>query len=113
MTRLPLLAATFALSLAGCATMPPPAEGFSRTEWIRYACPDGTVVDARYPNTDTAQISRGGQVTTLTIQRSASGARYTGGGWEWWTKGREGTLSPLRSGEDIASSPGMTCTAPA
>jgi membrane-bound inhibitor of C-type lysozyme len=43
---------------------------------------------------------------------SASGARYVGGGWEWWTKGlTEGTLSPLEPGESIASAPGLVCTA--
>lgn len=49
----------------------------------------------------------------MRIAVSASGARYVGGGWEWWTKGAtEGTLSPLKPGEDIASAAGAICTAP-
>ncbi len=76
-------------------------------------CADGSVVEARYPTTDTAHIVYRNQSIEMRIAISASGARYTGDGWQWWTKGmQEGYLAPLKPGEDIASAPNMTCTAP-
>lgn len=39
---------------------------------------------------------------------AASGARYAGGAFVWWTKGREGSLYDLRQGED--ADPVATCT---
>ncbi|RWA46736.1 hypothetical protein AU476_35485 [Cupriavidus sp. UYMSc13B] len=33
---------------------------------------------------------------------SASGARYVGGRYEWWTKGAEGTLRDLMQAENAA-----------
>lgn len=78
---------------------------------IVYTCPDGSTVEATYPTTDTARITHKDQTIDMQIAKSASGARYTGGGWEWWTKGMtKGTLSPLAEGEDIASAAGMICT---
>jgi membrane-bound inhibitor of C-type lysozyme len=38
---------------------------------------------------------------------SGSGARYAGGAFVWWTKGREGSLYDLRNGED--ADPVATC----
>lgn len=38
---------------------------------------------------------------------AASGARYAGGAFVWWTKGREGSLYDLRNGED--ADPVATC----
>jgi membrane-bound inhibitor of C-type lysozyme len=38
---------------------------------------------------------------------AASGARYAGGAFVWWTKGREGALYDLRKGED--ADPVATC----
>ena len=50
---------------------------------------------------------------TLKIAISASGARYTGDGLQWWTKGvDQGQLSPLAPGEDIATAQGVNCKAP-
>ena len=90
-------------------TAAPPAEAAQMT---RYACPDGSTVEARYPSTDTAQISYRDQTIDMRNVTSTSGARYVGGGWEWWTKGAtEGTLSQLKPDEDIASAAGIICTA--
>ena len=78
-----------------------------------YHCPDGSFIEAWYPTTDTARIVYQGRSIEMTSAVSASGARYVGAGWEWWTKGMtEGTLSPLAEGESIATASGMTCTAP-
>lgn len=77
-----------------------------------YRCADGSVITATYPTTDTARLLYNGQSIDMAIARSGSGARYVGGGWQWWTKGLEtGTISRLAPGEDIASAAGMTCEA--
>jgi len=108
-----------ALILTACGKTPVPREGApgpapaaGPARITRFACPDGSTVEARYPTTDTARIIYKGQVIDMRIAISASGARYVGGGWQWWTKGlTEGTLSPLKPGEGIASAAGMICTA--
>lgn len=80
---------------------------------VRYTCEDRTTVDAHYPTVDTARLRHSGRTIELTRAISASGARYVGDGWEWWTKGMtEGRLTRLRPGEDIASADGVACTTP-
>ena len=86
----------------------PPAEAKVTT----YVCADGRTVRASYPDPDTAVVDIDGKTRNLKIAISASGARYTGDGYQWWTKGMsEGQLSPLKPGEDIASAPGVNCSA--
>ena len=61
-----------------------------------YACADGRTVKAGYPDRETAVLTVGDHTYTLKIALSASGARYTGYGLQWWTKGLdEGRLAPL------------------
>ncbi|MDF1836031.1 MAG: META domain-containing protein [Alteraurantiacibacter sp. bin_em_oilr2.035] len=82
------------------------------TMQMTYRCSDGSIVEASYPTTDTALIVHQGRSVQMNIASSASGARYVGGGLQWWTKGaNEGMLSPLAEGEDIASARGINCTA--
>jgi len=77
-----------------------------------YACADGRTVKAGYPDRDTAVLTVGDHTYTLKVARSASGARYTGFGLQWWTKGlAEGRLAPLKGGEEIASEAGVLCRA--
>jgi len=77
-----------------------------------YVCPGGERLTAGYPDPQTAVVDYRGHAYTLKIARSGSGARYTGLGLQWWTKGFEhGTLAHLKPGEDIASDPGMACEA--
>jgi membrane-bound inhibitor of C-type lysozyme len=79
---------------------------------ITYLCTDGQTVVAGYPSQGTAVLTYKDHAYTLTIARSASGARYTGYGLQWWTKGMtHGSLAVLKSGEEIASAPGLDCTA--
>lgn len=75
-----------------------------------YACADGSKVKASYPTNDSARLQIGDQTIHMKIAISASGARYTGGGWQWWTKGDQAWLAPLAPGEEIASATGMSCT---
>ncbi|MCZ2155250.1 MAG: MliC family protein [Bryobacterales bacterium] len=77
-----------------------------------YSCDDGSVVEAKYPTPNTAQVVYKNQSIEMKQVVSASGARYTGGGWQWWTKGStEGWISPLQPGEEISSAAGIPCTA--
>jgi|SRR5579884_2170041 len=104
--RLGILALA-ALAIAACATTPT-----TRDAWINYTCTDGRRLQASYPDTDTAIIKLQGDMHTLHVALSGSGARYTGGDLQWWTKGmHEGMLAPLASGESIASAPGTVCYA--
>ena len=125
------VAIALAIGVAGCNSAPtktetptvdtaqstaPKAEAPAApaAEPVRYTCADGSTVEARYPTTDTAQIVVAGKTVEMKSAMSASGARYVGGGWQWWTKGMtEGSLAPLKPGEETASAAGTTCTAPA
>jgi len=107
-----------ALALAACSQPPPSAAPKLEpktvaTAWVHYVCEDGRTVSALYPDGETAQLRLGGTAHTLRIARSGSGARYTGDALQWWTKGDEATLAPLKPGEDIAEAPGVRCTPPA
>ncbi len=79
-----------------------------------YKCPDGQAIEAGYPDSQTAVVTYKGHAYTLKTARSGSGARYTGMGLQWWTKGlRQGSIAALKPGEDVAGDPGMTCVADA
>lgn len=103
------------LGLAGCNRPPEKAAepvAAVETPFITYVCEDGRTVRATYPDPDTAIVDIGGMKRTLKIAISASGARYTGEGIQWWAKGMDqGQLSPLASGEEIATAPGVNCRA--
>jgi membrane-bound inhibitor of C-type lysozyme len=107
-----LLAASLCI-LGGCATAAPDhTMTSSAPTWTSYTCTDGQVVQAAYPDTQTALIKIKGETLTLHVAMSASGARYIGAGWQWWTKGmHDGMLAPLATGENIASAPGLNCHA--
>lgn len=103
------------LLLAAC-TAPPavrdhPAQGAKDQ---RYRCESGQVITAAYPGTDAARVRYQGREYSMGIAISGSGARYTGEGLEWWTKGSgtgsTGMLSRLEadgtSGEIIENCTG-------
>jgi len=125
----PFAAAAILLSLIACdrpATPPPAAAAAEATsapvaaapvnpvvEVTTYACPGGENLQAAYPDRETAIVTWKGHTYTLKIVRSGSGARYTGYGLQWWTKGlNRGTISTLKPGEDVASDRGVECLAP-
>ena len=104
------------LILAGCAPRPdatsmePQAPAVPATS---YVCADGRIARALYPQTRIAQVTIEGSTYRLTQAVSGSGARYVGEGLQWWVKGDEAMLAPLRPGEDIAAAPGVRCAPPA
>lgn len=92
-TAIPLaLMASVALVAACTSTPPEPATARAST----YACESGQTITAAYPTTETATVQYQGRSYDMLIAISGSGARYVGGGLEWWTKGSgpgsEGTL---------------------
>jgi membrane-bound inhibitor of C-type lysozyme len=76
-----------------------------------YACVDGEVIVAGYPDRETAVVTYKDHAYTLKLAPSASGARYTGYGLQWWTKGTHASIAPLKAGQDAADGPGLDCDA--
>ena len=98
------------LALAACQAALPPAPLTAQT--VTYRCEDGRTLQASYPDTDTALLTLDGRVHRLRVAISASGARYVGEGWQWWTKGlRDSQLTPLPAGETYASAASVACHA--
>ena len=132
MIRIVGVSAVLAVSLAACgkpaapveAPPPPPSAPPAAAtaggpvnadpHVTTYACAGGEAVTAGYPDSQTAIVDYRGHAYTLKIARSGSGARYTGMGLQWWTKGVDhGSLAQLKPGEDIASAPGIDCASQA
>lgn len=68
-----------------------------------YECESGNMIVASYPSNSTAVVEYEEQILQMTIALSASGARYIGDEFVWWTKGSgpgsEGTLYRLENGD--------------
>ena len=78
-----------------------------------YHCPGGATLTAAYPDRESAIVTWQGHTYTLKLASSASGARYTGYGLQWWAKGlSQGTIAALKPGENVASDPGRQCQKP-
>ncbi len=58
---------------------------------VRYICVGNIRIQATYTGQH-AQVVVGGLVLEMDTGLSASGARYVGGGYTWWTKGRTAEL---------------------
>lgn len=84
---------------------------------VSYACESGATVEARYPDSATAQLSYKGQTYALRSAQAASGARYVGSGVEWWTATRDGqesaTLSRLGPNDEVGATVMERCSRPA
>lgn len=115
---LPFALVAAVAGLAACSKGPPspqenvaaaPAQALERYAFV---CDDGRILSIVYPDNDTAEMRVDGQPHTLKIAMSGSGARYTGEGLQWWSKGDEGMLAALKPGEDVAD-PGVRCVPPA
>lgn len=100
------------LLLALAALLPAACQPVRSSTDVAYQCSDGRAVKATYRDVDHARLVIDGIPYRLTVARSASGARYVGEGWQWWTKGlHDAWLAPLRPGETVASAPGVACQA--
>ena len=101
-------------SAAGGSSAPVPVT------WVTYRCESGREVQVSPPPFDDAPISvrYEGATRTMHVVRSASGARYAGGGYEWWTKGTgpgaTGMLGRYPDGDTSAvAEPLESCSIPA
>ena len=57
-----------------------------------YQCDSGNRIIVTYTGSDKAELLYRQEKITMDITRSASGARYAGGGLVWWTKGNDANL---------------------
>jgi membrane-bound inhibitor of C-type lysozyme len=91
------------LLLTACTNTPQEQEGTqtaaaatSEAAAHTYRCESKETVTATYPDTESATVQYKGSTYSMQRAVSGSGARYVGGGLEWWTKGAgtgsEGTL---------------------
>jgi len=117
MRLLPILTG---LALAACHPpaarsegAPPPAHGPVNPDAgvTTYKCADGSSIVAGYPDHETAVVTYKGHAYTLKLAPSADGARYTGYGLQWWTRGPRATITALKPGEEAATARGVDCTA--
>jgi membrane-bound inhibitor of C-type lysozyme len=101
------------------AQAPPPASAPAAIaaapvgETVEYHCGSGSnLIATYYAEEDRAVVSYHGKAALMQISMSASGARYLGGGWVWWTRGMtEGSLfNATANGE--AGKQLEQCTAP-
>lgn len=77
-----------AMLAAGCsAASAPGASTVADGAWIAYRCESGREVAASYPTDSIAFVRYQGATREMFVAASASGARYTGDGYEWWTRG--------------------------
>ncbi|QKJ87057.1 lysozyme inhibitor [Paramixta manurensis] len=104
MKYLPLAAMVAALTLSACQqrqapTLTLPGQGPQQTSRLVYHCDDGTQLSVTYYNNDlnrlaVVAIPGQGEVVMANVI-AASGAKYDGNAFEWWTKGNSGTFSRL------------------
>lgn len=86
------------------------ASSASAAPLFSYRCDDGHIFHVAYPDSDHAVMIYNDDVKLLRIAVAASGARYTGSGWQWWIKGQEeGNLAALAEGQRQATEQGRLC----
>lgn len=128
LNRLIVAAVAGAMSVSACTreaeappkavdqTPPVAAPVASTAPPIGYACESGQTVAVQYPDTATASVAYKGQTYPLRLVPSASGARYSGSGVEWWIASREGsesaTLSRLGPNQDVGVAVLERCSRP-
>ncbi len=93
---LAVLAVTLSMVLAGCATVAPMD---STDAPIRYSCKGGKRFTSAYAlHGKKVVVTAGGVTKSLKLARSASGARYTAGDAELWSKGADAMLKGFPGG---------------
>src|SRR5439155_19389131 len=93
---------------AAAAAPPPPQSASAAT--VVYACDNGEILRAGYPDPRTAIVDYRGRLRTLVIAPSTTGARYVGEGLQWQTvDASKGAVSPLGVGETMASGGAVEC----
>lgn len=91
-------------------TIPVPDAETVENRTVKYICGDRKI-SADYilaGSVALALLHAGNETTVLANVTAASGAKYMGGPYTWWTKGEAATLYDLRNGE---TSTGIECRA--
>ena len=86
--------------------------GAAERQTVAYTCDGGQKVAAEYVNAGTnslAIVKLGDQTVLMVNVLSASGARYAGQQYIWWTKGDAGDFYDLTKGGE--AKPEFSCTA--
>ncbi len=92
------------ITLCACASMSTPT-----TKTTILKCSNSQFLQVTYPDENTAILEWDNGTFTLNSAISASGARYTGEGWQWWTKGDSGHLTPMKADEKFATQASILC----
>jgi membrane-bound inhibitor of C-type lysozyme len=90
-------------ALAGEIVIPVPGAG-PADETVAYSCA-GEAVSVRYVNAgpvSLAILTVDGELVVASNVPSASGARYAGGRFVWWSKGAEAALYDALAADDAA-----------
>ncbi|AMR79085.1 MliC family protein [Cupriavidus nantongensis] len=106
-TRIVALLAFVCASATAQAARAPGIDGvrFPEVRTMRYQCDGGKTLTVRYFNSQDNQAAVfriDGKPVLAVSTVAASGARYVGGRYEWWTKGESGTLRDLMQAENAA-----------
>lgn len=102
-----------ALAATGSAQITIPVQDAETVEQrtVRYACGERRI-SADYINAGSVALAllhaESGETTVLANVTAASGAKYMGGAYTFWTKGEAATLYDLRNGENTN---GIECKA--
>lgn len=84
-----LAALLSAISVSSLASFASAGGGSGQT--VRYICAGNVRIQATYAGQH-ARVAVGGRALEMKTGLSASGARYVGGGYTWWTKGHTAEL---------------------
>jgi membrane-bound inhibitor of C-type lysozyme len=106
-----VLAALPAAARAGEIVIPLPAGATVETSKAPYDCGAFGPIEARYfnaPPVALASLAFKGEFLVMSNVIAASGARYAGGKYIWWTKGNGADLYDVTLGEGAA--PVASCT---
>lgn len=100
-----VLAALPGAALADAITIPLPKGMKAQTLRVAYACGAFGRVEAEYVNAPPvalASLTFKGEFVVAANVIAASGARYAGGKYIWWTKGNSADLYDVTLGEGAA-----------
>jgi membrane-bound inhibitor of C-type lysozyme len=98
-----LVAALAASAHAEALTIDLPDGAPAERNKVAYSCTGGHKLTAEYINAGSnslAVVTTGDKTILMTSVLSASGARYAGLQYVWWTKGNTGDFYDLTQGED-------------
>ncbi|GLK70541.1 MliC family protein [Ancylobacter dichloromethanicus] len=114
LAAIPGLAVAPVAARAGEMVIPLPSGSEAETIQARYDCGAFGTLEAHYfnaPPVALASLSFKGEFVVASNVIAASGARYAGGKYIWWTKGGGADLYDVTLGEDAA--PVASCRAKA